>query len=348
MHRIAVLDDYQSVAADFCDWSTVPEPVDVVEFHDTVDRRGRARRPPRALRRRRRHARADAVPAERPRAAAQPEAARHHRHAQQVHRHRRRPTTAASPSAAPAPADRHRRAHLGASSSAVTRHIPQEDAAVRAGGWQQTIGGDLAGARLGVVGLGRLGSRSRRIGQAFGMDVVAWSQNLTDERAAEHGVRRVDREELFATSDVVTVHLLWSKRTRGLIGADDFALHEARPPSSSTPAAARSSRRRRWSTRSARAASPAPGSTSTTRNRCRADRPAPVAAAHRPHPAPRLRHPRHLRGVLRRGRRGRRRLPPRARRSGSSSPPEPRVPDAGPGTRGSYQAIRRAELKPGM
>jgi phosphoglycerate dehydrogenase-like enzyme len=55
------------------------------------------------------------------------------------------------------------------------------------------------------------------------MDVVAWSQNLTAERAAEHGVRRVEREELFATSDVVTVHLLWSRRTRGLIGADDFA-----------------------------------------------------------------------------------------------------------------------------
>ena len=79
---------------------------------------------------------------------------------------------------------------------AVTRHIPQEDAAVRAGGWQQTIGGDLAGARLGVVGLGGQGSQVARIGQAFGMDVVAWSQNLTDERAAEHGVRRVERRAL--------------------------------------------------------------------------------------------------------------------------------------------------------
>ena len=73
---------------------------------------------------------------------------------------------------------------------AVTRHIPQEDASVRAGGWQQTVGGDLAGARLGVVGLGGQGSQVARIGQAFGMDVVAWSQNLTDERAAEHGVRQ--------------------------------------------------------------------------------------------------------------------------------------------------------------
>jgi phosphoglycerate dehydrogenase-like enzyme len=63
-----------------------------------------------------------------------------------------------------------------------------------------------------------------RIGNAFGMDVVAWSQNLTDERAAEVGARRVEKDQLFATSDVVTVHLIWSKRTRGLIGADDFAL----------------------------------------------------------------------------------------------------------------------------
>jgi phosphoglycerate dehydrogenase-like enzyme len=107
---------------------------------------------------------------------------------------------------------------------ATLRHIPQEDASIRAGGWQQTIGGDLAGRTLGVIGLGRIGSQVARIGAAFGMDVVAWSQNLTDERAAEVGARRVEKDELFATADVVTVHLLWSKRTRGLIGADDFAL----------------------------------------------------------------------------------------------------------------------------
>src|SRR5688500_15219204 len=105
---------------------------------------------------------------------------------------------------------------------AAARHIPQEDASVRAGGWQETVGMDLAGARLGVVGLGGQGSQVARIGLAFGMDVVAWSQNLTDERAVEVGVRRVEREELFGTSDVVTVHLLLSKRTRGLIGADDL------------------------------------------------------------------------------------------------------------------------------
>jgi phosphoglycerate dehydrogenase-like enzyme len=104
----------------------------------------------------------------------------------------------------------------------VARHIPQEDASVRAGGWQETVGTDLAGARLGIVGLGGQGSQVARIGLAFGMDVVAWSENLTDERAAEVGVRRVGKVELFGTSDVVTVHTLLSKRTRGLIGADDL------------------------------------------------------------------------------------------------------------------------------
>src|SRR4051812_43178664 len=89
---------------------------------------------------------------------------------------------------------------------AVARHLPQEDAAVRAGAWQQTVGTDLAGATLGVVGLGRLGEKVARIGQAFDMDVVAWSRNLTPERAAAAGVRRVEKDELFAIADVVTVH----------------------------------------------------------------------------------------------------------------------------------------------
>jgi phosphoglycerate dehydrogenase-like enzyme len=105
---------------------------------------------------------------------------------------------------------------------AVARHVPAEDAALRAGQWQTTLGTDLAGATLGVVGLGRLGTRVARIGQAFGMDVVAWSRHLTDERAAEAGVRRVEKDVLFATADVVTVHLVLSDRTRGLVGRPEF------------------------------------------------------------------------------------------------------------------------------
>jgi phosphoglycerate dehydrogenase-like enzyme len=94
---------------------------------------------------------------------------------------------------------------------------------VRAGRWQRTIGFDLAGARLGVVGLGRLGRQVARVGLAFEMDVVAWSQNLTAGAAAEAGVRRVERDELFETSDVVTLHLRLSERTRGIVGAAELA-----------------------------------------------------------------------------------------------------------------------------
>jgi phosphoglycerate dehydrogenase-like enzyme len=106
---------------------------------------------------------------------------------------------------------------------AVTRSICAEDRAVRAGGWQHTIGPELAGRTLGIVGLGRLGGRVAAIAQAFEMHVMAWSQNLRPERAAEVGAEAVTREELFARADVVTIHLKLSDRTRGLIGADDLA-----------------------------------------------------------------------------------------------------------------------------
>jgi len=106
---------------------------------------------------------------------------------------------------------------------ALARHICAEDREVRAGGWQRTLGFELAGARLGVVGLGNLGREVAKIGLAFGMDVVAWSQNLQPEHAAELGVRAVAKGELFATADVVTLHLKLSDRTRGVVGADELA-----------------------------------------------------------------------------------------------------------------------------
>jgi phosphoglycerate dehydrogenase-like enzyme len=106
----------------------------------------------------------------------------------------------------------------------LMRHIAEEDANVRAGGWQRTIGPTLAGATLGCLGLGNLGSQVAKVGKAFGMDVIAWSQNLTAERAAEVGARLVTKQELFAQSDVVTVHLVLSDRSRGLVGAPEFAL----------------------------------------------------------------------------------------------------------------------------
>ena len=107
---------------------------------------------------------------------------------------------------------------------AVTRHIPQEDAHVRAGGWQATVGRELAGSTLGLLGLGRIGERVARYARAFDMDLIAWSQNLTDDRARSCGARLVTKAELFAEADIVSVQLQLSARTTGLVGAAELAL----------------------------------------------------------------------------------------------------------------------------
>jgi phosphoglycerate dehydrogenase-like enzyme len=220
--RIAVLDDFQSVSGEFADWSRLPEEAEVVAFADHLDDEDavadrltdfdvvvamRERTPfPRGLLARLPRLRLLVTTGARNAVIDVAAAAE-------------RGVTVCGTGAHPTGT-----AELTwALVLAVARHIPEEDAGMRAGGWQRTVGTDLAGARLGVVGLGRLGTRVARIGQAFGMDVVAWSQNLTDERATEAGVRRVERDELFATADVVTVHLVLSERTRGLVGRDELA-----------------------------------------------------------------------------------------------------------------------------
>jgi phosphoglycerate dehydrogenase-like enzyme len=106
----------------------------------------------------------------------------------------------------------------------AARNLSREDANMRRGGWQERIGFSLHGKTLGVVGLGHLGKRMAEVGKAFGMNVVAWSQNLTAERAAQAGVTRVDKDELMSGADVITIHLVLSDRTRGLIGAREFGL----------------------------------------------------------------------------------------------------------------------------
>src|SRR5581483_9324903 len=107
----------------------------------------------------------------------------------------------------------------------ISRRIPIEDHNMREGGWQQTLGTGLEGKALGVIGLGRLGSAVAKIGQAFGMNVVAWSQNLTREKAAAIGVGYVaTKEALLTLADIVTIHLVLSERTRGLIGPREIAV----------------------------------------------------------------------------------------------------------------------------
>lgn len=107
---------------------------------------------------------------------------------------------------------------------ALTRRIPQEDAAIRAGKWQTSIGPGLRDKVLGIMGLGNQGSWVAGYGKAFGMEVIAWSQNLTAERAAERGANLVTKEELLRRSDVLTIHLVLSDRTRGIVGADELAM----------------------------------------------------------------------------------------------------------------------------
>ena len=113
--------------------------------------------------------------------------------------------------------------HTWAMILAAARHLPTEFASMAAGGWQRTVGIGLSGRTLGLAGLGNVGSAVARIGLAFGMEVVAWSKNLTPDRAAAVGATAVSKDELFARSDVLSVHLVLSGRTRGLIGAVELA-----------------------------------------------------------------------------------------------------------------------------
>ena len=106
---------------------------------------------------------------------------------------------------------------------ALLRYIPQEDRAIRDGRWQISMGIGLQDKVLGVVGLGNLGSKVAIVGKAFGMNVIAWSQNLTAERTAQFGVTLVTKDELFSQSDGITVHMVLGDRSRGLIGASDLA-----------------------------------------------------------------------------------------------------------------------------
>jgi phosphoglycerate dehydrogenase-like enzyme len=107
---------------------------------------------------------------------------------------------------------------------AAAKFIPQESASVRSGGWQTKVGKDLKGATLGIVGLGTLGAAVAKYARAFDMNVIAWSTNLTEAKAAEHAARLVAKEQLFREADMITLHLVLSERTRRIVGAGELAL----------------------------------------------------------------------------------------------------------------------------
>ncbi len=106
----------------------------------------------------------------------------------------------------------------------LARNIHIENARMREGAWITTLGVDMQGKALGILGLGRLGARMAQIARAFDMNVIAWSQNLTPEKAAEAGVTRVDKADLFARSDFITIHYKLGERSHGLVGAAELAL----------------------------------------------------------------------------------------------------------------------------
>ena len=106
----------------------------------------------------------------------------------------------------------------------IARNIASESESMRTGGWQRFIGSDLAGKTLGILGLGNIGSQVATIGRAFGMNVIAWSQNLTADRASAVGAEAVTKTELLERSDFLSVHLILSGRTKGLIGAHELSV----------------------------------------------------------------------------------------------------------------------------
>jgi phosphoglycerate dehydrogenase-like enzyme len=221
--RVAILDDYQDAASEFADWSQLPADTEVVAFRDHINDDDELAA---------RLAGFDVVVAMRERTPF-PRA-----RLERLGDLRLLVTTGMRNAAIDMDAARDLGILVAGTGGTLTptseltwglllslaRHIPQEDRSVRDGGWQHTVGTDLAGATLGVVGLGNLGGLVASVGRAFRMDVIAWSQNLTQERADEVGVRRVEKDELFATADFVSVHLVLSERSRGLIGRRELSL----------------------------------------------------------------------------------------------------------------------------
>lgn len=223
MIRVAVLDDYLGIARTMADWSALPDEfaVDVFEDHladeDAVARRLEPYQVIFALRERTPFPRSliERLPNLRLLVTA---GARNRAVDIQACNERQVPVCGTGTGAAPT-------AELTwGLILAVTKGIVAEDRGVRDGKWGVGLGIQLEGRTLGVIGLGKLGSKVARIGLAMGMRVVAWSQNLTAERAAEVGVDKVALDELLSGADVVTIHTVLSSRTRGLLGARELGL----------------------------------------------------------------------------------------------------------------------------
>ena len=223
MHRIAVLDDYQHVAAGFAPWAELDGRAEVVFFHDTLSSEDALVE---------RLAAFDVICAMRERTPFPASLI------ERLPNLKLLVTTAMHNASIDFEAARTHGVQVCGTNSVghstaelafalvlqLARNLAGETASLASGGWQMGVGRDLHGARLGIVGLGRLGSLMAGYGRAFGMEVVAWSANLTDDKAAEKGARRLSKEDLFASSDFISVHMRLSARTEGLVGRAEFDL----------------------------------------------------------------------------------------------------------------------------
>jgi phosphoglycerate dehydrogenase-like enzyme len=226
--RIAVLDDYQRRAREFADWESLGPDVQITYFHEPIDRsavtetlagfevlvlmRERTAFPRSLLERL-------------PKLALVVTTGMRNASVDIAYLQERGVVVSGTGSAsgAPAPGLPSPVEVAWALILAVCKRVTIEDRALRDGAWQLDLPGNLAGATLGLAGLGRLGGAMVPPAHVFGMEVIAWSENLTDERANELGVRRVSKKELLAASDVLSIHLVLSARTRGLFQTADLA-----------------------------------------------------------------------------------------------------------------------------
>ncbi|MFQ5995239.1 MAG: D-2-hydroxyacid dehydrogenase family protein [Acidiferrobacterales bacterium] len=221
--RVAILDDYQQVALESADWGSLPPDVELRVFHEHMQGEDAAAQALRDF---------DVVVAMRERTPFPASLFEKlpnlkllvttgmRNLAIDMKAARKRDIPVCGTALLPYPAFEHAWALI----LALFKQIPREDRAMHEGGWQVAMADGLRGKTLGVIGLGKLGSQTAGIGLAFDMNVIAWSQNLTQERASEVGVTRVDKNTLFAESDVVSIHVVLSDRTLGLVGRHEFGL----------------------------------------------------------------------------------------------------------------------------
>ncbi|TFH48196.1 MAG: D-2-hydroxyacid dehydrogenase family protein [Lysobacterales bacterium] len=223
MNRIAILDDYQNTARDCADWDSIPGSPEIVAFREhmpdeaavaeaianfdiVVVMRERTPFP-------------ESLMARLPRLQLLVTTGMRNL-AIDMQAARARGVTVCGTALVPHAAFEHAWALI----LALVKRIPSEDRVMREGGWQGGVSTGLHGRTLGVLGLGKLGAQAARVAHAFGMRVIAWSQNLSDEQAAAHGAERVDKNSFFRESDIITIHLVLSDRTRALVGKHELAL----------------------------------------------------------------------------------------------------------------------------